>query len=71
MSDYYSHHAPNKDARQPHLDYGGSGAGWIWVAVAIVAFVALILVGSSGAPIETSGAPAAPAASEPAAAITE
>lgn len=67
MSDYYSHQTPRRDAHQRNLDYGtGSGAGWIWVVFAIIAFIALILVGSSGGPVETTGAPAAPGTTEPA-----
>jgi hypothetical protein len=47
MSDYYSHN----DARKGHdtFDYDtGSGAGWIWALVVVVAFVGLIALGASG-----------------------
>ena len=48
MADYYSHRDPRQKGDQ-YLDYEtGSGLGWIWAIVVLVAFVALIALGVSG-----------------------
>lgn len=71
MADYYSHNDPRKKGNQQYLDYDtGSGAKWIWAVIVLIAFVALIALGSSGGAPTGEGAavaipetaPAAPAA---------
>ena len=49
MSDYYTHKDPRKAGRNDTFDYEtGSGAGWFWALVVVVAFVGLIAIGVSG-----------------------
>lgn len=51
MSDYYSHRDRVRPGhRDGYTDYAaqGTGATWIWVAIVLVAFVALIGAGLSG-----------------------
>ena len=53
MSDYYSYRDPQKPGQQHSLDYDtGTGSGWIWAIVVLVALVALVAVGFSGGPVE-------------------
>ncbi len=77
MADYYSHNDPRRKGNDQYLDYDtGSGAKWIWAGIVLVAFIALIALGSSGSgPVATDGVAttdgAAPAvAAEPEAAPT-
>lgn len=73
MADYYSHNDPRRKANEQYLDYDtGGSAKWIWAVIVLIAFVALIVLGSSGgaptdgaAPVavpQADTAPAAPAA---------
>ena len=78
MADYYSHNDPRRKGSDPYLDYDtGSGAKWIWAAIALVAVIALLTLGSTGGGIPADGTapalqsqadavPAAPAADDPA-----
>ncbi len=52
MSDYYFQHEPAKPGhRAGYPDYAQtrSGASWVWVAIVLVAFAALLGLGVSGA----------------------
>ena len=74
MADYYSHNDPRRKGNDQYLDYEtGSGAKWIWAIIVLIAFVALIALGSSGgAPTDGAAPVAAPQAeSPPAAPVTE
>lgn len=81
MADYYSHNDPRRKGNDQYLDYDtGNGAKWIWAAIVLIAFVALIALGSSGgAPVtdgtspaaEVEGAPAATIETAPAAPVSE
>lgn len=65
MADYYSHRDPRQKGDK-YLDYDtGSGAGWIWAIVVLVAFVALIALGTSGGVVDgTATDGTAPAATD-------
>ncbi len=57
MADYYSHNDPRRKGNDQYLDYDtGSGAKWIWAGIVLVAFIALIALGSSGGGTVTEGA---------------
>ena len=61
MADYYSHNDPRRKGNDQYLDYDtGGSAKWIWAAIFLVAFIALITLGSSGgAPVADGTAPGA------------
>lgn len=62
MADYYSHRDPRKKGDQ-YLDYDtGSGAGWIWAVIVVLAFIALLVLGTSGGNEGTATDAATPAA---------
>ena len=68
MSDYYSHRdqaRPGHRAGYPDYADTGTGGTWLWVAIVLVAIVALIGAGLAGGGSETSpegaGLEAAPA----------
>lgn len=63
MADYYSHNDPRRKGNEQYLDYDtGGGAKWIWAGILLVAFIALILLGSMGSGTVTTSDGAAPAA---------
>ena len=68
MADYYSHNDPRRKGNDQYLDYEtGSGAKWIWAGIVLVAFVALIALGSTGGgPAPDGEAPAAAVNPQPA-----
>lgn len=59
MADYYSHNDPRRKGNEQYLDYDtGSGGKWIWAVIILVAFVALIALGSTGSgPVPDGAAP--------------
>ena len=72
MSDYYTHKDPRKAGQNDTFDYEtGSGAGWFWALVVVVAFVGLIAIGATGGGVEDGAeATAVSPTVEPAAAPT-
>lgn len=77
MADYYSHNDPRRKGNEQYLDYDtGGSAKWIWAVIVLIAFVALIVLGSTSnvptdgaAPAAVPQADTAPAA--PAAPVTD
>ena len=46
MADYYTHNDPRRKGNDQYIDeYSGGSAKWIWAAIVLIAFVALIALG--------------------------
>lgn len=64
MADYYSHNDPRRKGNDRYIDdYAGTSNNWIWAALIFVAFVGLIVLGSTGSSTVTTDG-AAPAVTD-------